>query len=143
MSNRLKTLVAFIQAITGKTVEEVAKSINYTRPHLTKEMGKEEGNAAIEKILAEKYHREMEEFFDDRSLILGEDQAEYGKDVKVVDAEDLLVHDSLQIKGMLRVVLRNQASIIAALEGKPVASVLKKISKALKDELKEEFDDEL
>lgn len=83
----------------------------------------------------------MEDFFEDRSLLLGEDGAEYGKGIKVVDAEELLVHDSLLIKGMLRVVLRNQAHIIALQEGKAVSSVLKKISKAVKDETSEEFDE--
>lgn len=138
MSNRLKTLVAFIQAITGQTVEEVAKSINYTRVHLSKEMGKDSGNQGIEKILKEKYSKEMDDFFGDKEFLLAEDKPGYGS-VKVIDFEERLVHDVLIVKGMLRVILRNQAAIIAGQEGVPVSSVLKKIAKAVRAETKEEF----
>lgn len=138
MSNRLKTLVKFIQAITDQTIEQVAQSINYSRVHLTTEMitGANEG---IEKLLTEKYRKEMDEFFGDRDMLLREDSVDYGKRVKIVDAEEMLVADSLIIKGMLRVVLRNQASIIAGQEGVPLSVVMKKISKAVKDETSKEL----
>src|SRR5690349_17201173 len=49
MSNKLTELVKKIQYLKGWTIEQVAQSIDYTRPHLSKEMKK--GNDVIEKLL--------------------------------------------------------------------------------------------
>jgi poly-D-alanine transfer protein DltD len=140
-SNRLKTLVGFVQVITDQTIEQVAGSINYTRAWLTKAMQSPEGNPTLEKLLADKYKKEIAEFFQERELLMEEDSAFYTHSEKVVDAEELLVHDSIIIKGMLRVMLRNQAEILSSQTGKPVSSILKKIEKAVRDETQEEFDE--
>lgn len=132
--------MGFIQVLTDQNMEQVAKSINYTREHLS-HLIKKGGDKSIEVLLKNKYRNEMEDFFQDREFVMEEDPEEYGTAVKIVDAEELLVHDSLVIKGMLRVILRNQASIIAGQEGKSVSSVLKQITKAVRSETSEEFDE--
>lgn len=141
MSNRLKTLVSFIKAITDQTIEDVAASINYTRPHLTREMAKAGGNPGIEKILTDKYRKEMEDFFQEGEMLLNEDQEPYGKEIKIVNAEELLVHDSIIIKGMMRVILRNQAEIISYHSKAPLAVVLERVTQAVRVETSEEFDE--
>lgn len=75
-------------------------------------------------------------------LILNEPGVKYGKktNVKVVDAEQLMVHDMLQIKIMQREILRNQAKILAAQQKKDVKIVLKEINESLRAESSEEFD---
>lgn len=137
MSNRLKTLVALIQAITNQTVEDVARSINYTRPHLTTEMGKKDGNPGMIKQLQERYHKEIENFFRDKDVFIAD--GDYDK-TKIVDADQQIVHDILIVKGMLRVVLRNQGAVIAAQKKVSLSSVLKDISAAVKAETKGELD---
>lgn len=140
MSNRLKILIAVIQAITDKNLEEIAKSIGYGREHLGRVI-KKGGDSDIEAMIQQKYKREIEYFFGGAESILNEEPAEYGKEVKIVDFEALLAHDTILIKGMLRVMLKNQGTIIASQLGKPVSSILKQIAKDVRDETKEEFDE--
>lgn len=140
MSNNLTRLVAFLQFLTDKTQAEIAQSINYTGPHFNVLL-KKGYNEEIERILREKYQKEINEFFGQANNLLQEDSPTYEKEVKIVDAEQLLVHDSIIIKGMLRVMLKNQATVIAGLEKKTVASVLKRLTKAVRDETSEEFDE--
>ena len=54
MSNKLREYVKKIQFDKDWTIEEVAKSIGYSRVHLTKEM-KKESSPDIERILFEKH----------------------------------------------------------------------------------------
>lgn len=141
MKSRLKTLVSLIQTITEQTVEQVAKSVNYSRNWLTTEMGKEEPSPAVVRVLTEKYRNEIADFFDQSSFILEEPGEEYGKDIKIVDAEQLLVHDSLVIKGMLRVILRTQAEILAGQKKVSLKKALAELTKAVRDETQAEFDE--
>lgn len=136
LSNRLKSLTAFIQAITDKSLEEVAQSIDYSRSHFTKEVAKG-SNKAIEKLLLDKYKKEMDEFFQEKDLFVNEDPEDYSK--KLVDTDELLVHNSILLKGMIRVLLRNQAMIISYQSGEKLSVVLKKIEKAVKEEIEEDF----
>lgn len=140
MSNKLKTLVVFIQAITDQTVEQVAKSVNYSRAWLVTEMNKDTGNPAIEGILREKYRNEMEEFFREKDSLLG-DKDEAAGDDKIVDVDQVIVEDNMKIKGMLRVILRNQAAIIAAQTKMPLGAVARQISEAVRVEIQDEFDE--
>lgn len=140
--NRLKKLVGFIGVITDQNTSEIAESIGYTRTWLSNEMQKKEGNLRIEKLLTQKYQADIDAFFENDSLILRDDgQEEYNKDFKVIDAEELLVHDSLLIKGMLRVLLRNQAEIISYHSKAPLKKVLERVSQSVRDEISEEFDE--
>jgi len=104
-------------------------------------MGKEEPSPAVIRVLTDRYRNEIADFFNQGSLILQEDAAEYGNNIKIVDADELLVQDSLVIKGMLRVILRNQASMIAGENGLSLKKVLAQISKAVRDETAAEFDE--
>lgn len=74
---------------------------------------------------------------------LNEPEPKYKKynAVKVVDKDELSVMDSLQMKSMLRVMLRSQAEILATQQRIPVNSVLKKMTDAVRAETSEEFDE--
>lgn len=61
--------------------------------------------------------------------------------IKEVDSESLLTHDTLQIKAMLRVMLRSQAAILAAQQDVSVKSVLAGMTKDVRDETSDEFDE--
>jgi predicted DNA-binding protein YlxM (UPF0122 family) len=133
--NRLKTLVGVIQSVADLTLEELAKSINYSREHFTSVIRKGP-NEAIEKVLTDKYGKMVNKYFE--TQLTGLETAE---DLRYVDPDQQLVEDSLMIKGMLRVLLRSQAELIAKQNGVSVSSVLKKMSKAIKDETNAEFDE--
>ncbi len=68
--------MGFIQVLTDQTMEDVAKSINYTREHLSNLIRKG-GDKSIEILLQNKYRKEMEEFFQDRRFVMEENQEEY------------------------------------------------------------------
>lgn len=136
-----KTL-AFIQFLTGKTQEEIAKSIGYSRPYFSQLRHKpDEESDDIQKLLLDKYRRDINEFFGGEANLLEEPAADYDKSVKIVDAEELLVQDSLQIKGMLRVILRNQATLISAQKKIALNKVLEEMTRAVRDETEAEFDE--
>jgi len=140
LSNTLHKIVLFIQFLTEKTQGEIADSINYSRAHFNVLL-KKGPNPDLEKLLKKRYEKEIDEFFQKDSIVLSEPESEYGNDYKIVDFEEMLTHDTIIIKGMLRVMLKNQATIIAAQLKQPVSSVLKKITKDVRDETKEEFDE--
>lgn len=75
------------------------------------------------------------------SITMNDKPAVYGKGkFKLVDSQQLIVHDMLQIKAMNRVMLRTLAEIMAHQQGKTVTAVLAELSKAVKDETAEAFD---
>ena len=129
--------MGFIQVLTENNYDEIAKSIGYGREGFTRIVN-EGDRPDIEKLLLAKYGTTLSQYFDQQNLFAGDNQEQEDR-VKVVDAEELLVHDSQQIKGMLRVILRNQAALLAAQEGKALSSILRKITKAVRDETSEEF----
>lgn len=143
MSKKLKTTVKLIQAITDMNMDEIARSIDYTRSYLNRFMNSDEENKDIENALLQKYKPVLEEFFDESLNYVEEDSAEYRMNARIVDVENELVNNSIVIKGMMRVLLRNQAFIISLQTGEDLTVVLDRITVALKDELKEDFSDEL
>lgn len=100
--------------------------------------------SAVAKLFGYKYQDLIDESFI-VSFNLGEPEKQYKRlrkpIAKTVDADSVLIHDTIAIKAMLRVMLRTQAEIIAAQTGISVSSILKKLSKAVRDETKEEFDE--
>lgn len=102
--------------------------------------------AAIAKILGYKYKELIDEDFIIKHQ-MNEPEARYKtkrkslNDVKVVDANSLLVHDLMIAKAMLRVMLRNQAELLATQHNVSVTSVLKKITNAVRAETSEDFDE--
>jgi len=131
-------MIAVVQAITDKNLEEIGKSIGYSREHLGRVI-KKGGDPDIELMILQKYKKEIEYFFGGAESILNEEQAEYGKELNIIDFEQLLIKDTIVIKGMLRAILKNQGHILANQLGKPISSVLKQIEKDVKDETNEDF----
>lgn len=142
LSNKLKSIVRLIQVITDLKIEEIASSIDYSREHLSKEMAKERPNPSIQSAILKKYKNDLNHFFDENVSLLQEENVPYNSTQKIVDVDDQLVNNSIVIKGMLRVVLRNQAFIISSQTGEDLEVVSERITAALKDELKEDFSDE-
>lgn len=137
MSNNLKILIGVIKAFKEYSIEDIAKSIGYSRAHLNTLM--KTGDYDVEKLLINKYGKDIESFFEQVNSVMSEPEAEYGA-VKIVDADELLVRDTLQNKIMLREILRNQAKLLAAQENRAVSEVLDEMNESLRAESSEEFD---
>lgn len=136
MSNRLKILVGIIQVIKDITQDDVAKAINYSRKRLGTLINT--GDKKLERLLIKEYGNDLHDFFGTVDQLM-EPEAEYGA-VKIVDADELLVRDTLQNKIMLREILRNQAKLLAAQEIRAVSEVLDEMNESLRAESEDEFD---
>lgn len=130
--------------------EDVAAKLNVPRStYATWEGGADppmEMIAAVAKVCGYKFRDLVDEDFIDK-FSLNEDAPKYKKgrksldEIKLVDADALMVKDLLMAKAMLRVVLRTQAEILAAQRDVKVAVVLRELTKAVRDETQEEFDE--
>ena len=67
-------MIAVVQAITDKNLEEIGKSIGYSREHLGRVI-KKGGDPDIELMILQKYKKEIEYFFGGAESILNEEQA--------------------------------------------------------------------
>ena len=101
---------------------------------------------AIAKLCGYKFKDLIDENFITKNL-LNDPPAKYkndrksAADIKLVDKDELVIHDLIIAKSMLRVMLRTQAEIIAAQTKQPVKSVLGKLTEAVRAETSEEFDE--
>jgi DNA-binding XRE family transcriptional regulator len=134
--------------LAGLTQEDVAKKLNVPRSTYgtweTVIQPSWDDTAAIGKVLGFKVNDLLDEDFISKNNIENT-ESEYKKrkraGVKSVDADQLLSHTVIEMKAMMRVMLRNQAEIISKQKGVSVSSVLKQLTKAVRDEASEEFDE--
>lgn len=118
MSNKLTEIVTRIKYLKKWTVEEVAKSINYSRIHLQKEMKKPTGNNQLADLLREKHKDVLGDDLNDISMGYG----------KVTLKDKVIAHDAL-----FAVLVPEIASLIARHSGEPVQSIIKKLYRAAED----------
>lgn len=139
-----------VRTKAGLTQEEIADKLGI--PQSTYATLEKRGNpghemiAAIAMVCGYKYADLIDEDFILKNQ-LQEPEAKYKKgrkstaDIKRVDAEMHQIVDAVQMKAMLRVMLRSLAELIAAQQKVPVTSVLKKMTDAVRAETSEEFDE--
>lgn len=118
MSNDLVVIVDRIKFLKKWTVEEVAKSIKYSRIHLQKEMKKPNGNAQLVRLLKEKHAALLNNQLDDSGEVYG----------KVTLRDKVTAHDAL-----FAVLVPEIAALISRQTGEPVQALIKKLYKAAED----------
>lgn len=100
--------------------------------------------ARIAKLFGYKYNDLTDEEFIEK-YNLNEPESSYKKrervNAKQVLSDDTILHKTIEMKAMLRVMLRSQAHILATQQKRPVSEVLKEISKAVAAELSADFDE--
>lgn len=117
MSNELKILVDKIKYLKNWNVEEVAKSINYGRVHLTNEMKKTNFNQQLFDLLYEKHKDLIENVLRDDGIY-----------------ENISLKDQVKAHAALFSVLVSEvAALRSASTGEPVQSLIMKYYKAAED----------
>lgn len=123
MSKTLRDIVKEIQFAKDWTIEQVAKSIGYSRVHLTKEMAK--GNNNELKNLLMDHHREILQ-----NVSKGNIRLSIGKDE--------FQHETLtqlrQLKATANILLFTVAQLSATRVGEDVASELVRLQKLIDEE---------
>lgn len=100
--------------------------------------------SAIAKLFGFKYSDLIDEEFINKNH-LSEPAKEYKRkrrslETVVVNRDEMLVHNIIEIHAMMRVLLRSQATALAAQQKRSVSEILAEMTAALKDELSAEFD---
>lgn len=136
--NDLQKIVREITYRTGHELKDIAENIDYSRPHLSTAINQGD-NIGIKDRLLKFYKNDLKDYYEniESSLELHEDPVPY----KEVDADQQLVQDVLLAKAMLRVVLRNQAEMLAKQRKVDVKIVLAELTKAVRAEISNEFDE--
>lgn len=95
MINKLKEIVKKIQFHTDLTIEQIAKSINYSRVHLSKEIKKGQ-NETIEKLLFEKYPDILQNVTDNATKGKEIDKPEKDQIIKLFEENKKLLEDKVK-----------------------------------------------
>lgn len=77
MSKRTKDLVKIIQAKTGHTLEQVAKVLNYSRPHLSKMLNSDEPDDELYDLVRMKFGHCLEDEDTKKPEVNGDFQARF------------------------------------------------------------------
>lgn len=123
MSKRLRDLVAKLQYKKGWTVEEVAKSIGYSRGHLTKEMARE-GKSDIEVALIEKHAKILQNGSPEDFHITGD----------LPELWEEMNKRIIRLEAKATVLTVSLAQALSNQTGKAIGSVSVELSKAIDEE---------
>ena len=100
--------------------------------------------ARIAKLFGYKYNDLTDEEFIQKNGF-NEPEKEYKRKrvtvVEIPNTDEFQANTAMEIKAMLRVMLRSQAHILATQQKRPVNEVLKEMTKAVADELSADFDE--
>jgi hypothetical protein len=132
MSKTLREIVKEIQFAKDWTVEDVAKSIGYSRVHLTKEMSKGD-NSELKKLLLSKHADTLQNVSrskskgndDNETLIINADLNKHLKD---------LTKDIVQTKATVNILKVTVAQLAATSAGKAIGTMLVELQKAIDEE---------
>lgn len=142
MSNELQKIVAEIKYRTGETLDQIATTIGYTRPHLNTAVSK--GDAVhVKDALLKSYGKKLKDYWTEENNILHEEEPQFERthhDEKNVDLSSGIRVGVLN-NAMLRVLLRSQAEILAKQRGVKLSTVLAELTKAVADETLKGFDE--
>lgn len=140
--NELQQIIAEIKYRTGETLDQIATTIGYTRPHLNAAVNK--GDAVhVKDALLKSYGKKLKDYWAEEQNILREDEPQIERipgDEKNVDLSSGIRVGVLN-NAMLRVLLRSQAEILAKQRGVKVSTVLAELTKAVADETSKGFDE--
>lgn len=104
MSNKLQKTVDTLKYLLGYNVEEIAKSINYSRVHLTKQMKKETDDDTTESLntlLIEKHKEALQnatfEVQEDQANYIVAPKANVGKEIGFLRERNIILTASLNV----------------------------------------------
>jgi hypothetical protein len=119
MSNELKSLVDKIKFLKKWTVEDVAKSINYSRVHLTNAMAGRVAADDLVRQLKEKHSTLLD------SVVQEEEYLGYG---------EVPLAEQVKAQGKMIMVILSKIAVSESVQtGEPVQSIIMKMYKAAKD----------
>jgi len=132
----------------GMRQEDVATKLNVARSTYAsweKDISPDfDSLARIAKLFGYKYNDLTDEEFIQKNGF-NEPEKEYKRKrvtvVEIPNTDEFQANTAMEIKAMLRVMLRSQAHILATQQKRPVNEVLKEMTKAVADELSADFDE--
>lgn len=133
MSKTEHQLLIDYRKSTKLSQEEFANKLGISRELQSKmESGKAPVTNKTKKLIEKEFGKDF-----DNSIVM-EDQAEYftsGKNKAAVNSLQLLSHNAIEIKAMLRMLLRMNSELLAANRGESITKTISEISKGVEDEI--------
>lgn len=118
---------------TKLSQEEFAAKLGISRELQSKmESGKSPITSKTKKLIEKEFGKDFQSF------MVMEDQAEYftsSKNSAKLNSIELLSHNTIEIKAMLRMLLRTNSELLAASRGESVTKTISEISKGVEDEI--------
>lgn len=137
LNKKLDELLNRIKFAGKLTLDQIEKRMGYAKGRLSQVKSKGQVTDRLLKNIENEFRDELGKL---PSVVAEQDVAYTKKETsKVVDGLSLVVHNSVLIKSMLRVLLRSQAELLAAQQNRPVKVVLAELTKAVRAETSNDF----
>jgi len=135
-NQELKELINSIKKKLDINQQQIADRIGYSRSYLSDAFKKNGDLSKLYRAIYNEFKIDLESLKKDIPGYKTEK-----KRTKIIDADNLIVHDLIIIKAILRVILRSMAELQAAQQKRTVTSILSELTKAVRDEIGDEFDE--